>query len=190
MKKTALSLALAATALLATSVANAYDSTGWFIEGRIGSSSIDEDQFDDDTTALQFNTGYRWGGWGIEGGYVNFDDYDDEAEDLELQAGIDGWMLGVNGRTNFSDSPWYISGRLGAFFWDAEADRLLFVGNQPAIATVDTDGTDIYAGVGFGYDFSEQFSMGIAYDYFGAEGDDDDITLDSNVFSLTGEFRF
>ena len=104
MKKTALCLALAAGALFAASAnAQTTDPTGFFLEGRIGSASIDEDQFDDDTTAFQFNGGYRWGNFGLEAGYVNFDDFDDELEDIEVQAGIDGFTLGVNGRTNLGD---------------------------------------------------------------------------------------
>lgn len=188
MKKTALSIALAAGALFAAG-ANAQDPTGFFLEGRIGSASIDEDQFDDDTTSYQINGGYRWGNFGLEAGYVNFDDFDDEVEDIEVQAGIDGFTLGVNGRTSLGDSPWYVSGRAGAFFWDADADSVITVNNVPRRVGVETDGTDFYAGAGFGYDFNEQFSLGLAYDYFGADGDDD-ITLDTNVISMTGEVRF
>lgn len=187
MKNTALTIALAAGALFAANT-QAQDATGFFLDGRIGSASIDEDQFDDDTTSFQINGGYRWGGWGIEAGYVNFDDFDGEVEDIEVQAGVDGFTLGLNGRTNLADGPWYLSGRLGAFFWDAEADTVLSIDGTPTRISADTDGTDFYAGVGFGYDFSEQFSLGLAYDYFGPEGDD--LTLDTNVISLTGEVRF
>ena len=48
MKKTALALALALGSLVATT-ANAQDaSSGFFLDGRVGSASIDEDDFDDD----------------------------------------------------------------------------------------------------------------------------------------------
>ncbi|HVF34126.1 MAG TPA: outer membrane beta-barrel protein [Candidatus Saccharimonadia bacterium] len=187
MKKTALSLALAASALVAATAAQAQD-TGFFIEGRVGSASIDEDQFDDDTTAVAFNAGYRWGGWGIEAGYVTFDDFDGEVDDIEIQAGVDGFTIGLNGRTNLADGPWYLSSRLGAFLWDAEADDVIRINNTPTRIDADTDGTDLYAGIGVGYDFSDQFSLGVAYDYFGVE--DDDVTLDTNVISVTGEIRF
>jgi len=188
MKNTALSLALVASSLVAASATRAQDATGFFLDGRVGSASIDEDQFDDDTTALQFNAGYRWGGWGVEAGYVRFDDFDGELSDIEIQAGIDGFTIGLNGRTNLAEGPWYLSGRLGAFLWDAEADTVVTVNNRPVRVNADTDGTDIYAGVGFGYDFNEQFSLGLAYDFFGVE--DDDVTLHTNVLSLTGEIRF
>ena len=189
MKHTALSLVLAAGALVAASPVLAQDdTTGFFIDGRVGSASVDEDQFDDDTTALQINGGYRWGGWGIEAGYVNFDDYDDDFGDFEVQAGLDGFTIGLNGRTNLADGPWYLSGRLGAFMWDADADIVADVNGTPALINAGTDGTDLYAGAGFGYDFNEQFSLGLAYDYFGAG--EDDIELDTSVISVTGEVRF
>ncbi len=188
MKHTALFLALAAGALFPAAQLAAQDASGFFIEGRVGSASVDEDQFDDDTTTLQLNGGYRWGNWGIEAGYVNFDDFDDEIGDIEIQAGIDGFTIGLNGRTNLGDGPWYLSGRLGAFLWDAEADAVVSINNRPTRVSADTDGTDVYAGVGFGYDFNEQFSVGLAYDYFGAESDRQ--SLDTNVLSVTAEVRF
>jgi len=50
------------------------------------------------------------------------------------------------------------------------------------------DGTDFYAGASVGYDFNEQFSLGVAYDFYGAE--DEDVSFDANVFSVVGELRF
>ena len=46
----------------------------------------------------------------------------------------------------------------------------------------------VYAGVGVGYDFSDRFSLGLAYDYFGPGKDD--VSLQTNTLSLTGEVRF
>ncbi len=58
---------------------------------------------------------------------------------------------------------------------------------------VSDDDMDYYAGVGLGYDFSPQFSMGVAYDLFGVELESDngiDENLDTDVFWVTGELRF
>ena len=123
MNKKILALALGAGALFAAP-AFAQDPSGFFIDGRFGSASIDEDDFDDDASAFQINAGYRWGGWGIEGGYVDFGSYEGEDLGFNIDADIDGWMLGINGRSSFSGS-WYLSGRLGAFFWDADADTVI-----------------------------------------------------------------
>ena len=189
MKARNLLLPLTILAALAVTPAVAQDS-GFFLEARGGSASIDEDPFDDTTTAFQFNAGYRWGGWGIEGGYVTFNDFEDDLFGQNVNAELDGWTLGINGKGNFADQ-WYLSGRLGAFFWDADANTVIC--ESPvncASVSADTDGTDFYAGVGIGYDFSPQWSAGIAYDYFGADGDNGIDTLDTNVFSATVELRF
>jgi len=187
MNKKILALALGASALFATP-AFAQDPTGFFIDGRLGSASIDEDDFDDDASAFQINAGYRWGGWGIEGGYIDFGSYEGEDLGFNIDADIDGWMLGINGRSSFSNT-WYLSGRLGAFFWDADADTVICeTPTNCATISAGADGTDFYAGVGVGYDFNPQWSVGLAYDYFGPE--EDDVSLSTNVFSLTTEFRF
>jgi OOP family OmpA-OmpF porin/outer membrane immunogenic protein len=188
MNKTTLAALLGLSSLVAMPAAFAQDrNNGFFIEARGGSASVDEDDFDDTTTAFQIGGGYRWGGFGIEGGYVTFNDFEDNSQGLDINAEVDGFTLGVNGRTNFAED-WYLSGRIGAFFWDAEADTAVLVGTTPTRIEADDDGTDFYAGVGMGYDFSEQVSLGVAYDYFGPETDASD--LGTNVFSVTGEVRF
>ena len=191
MKKIQLAAALLAALAAPSAFAQATDRTGFFIEGRGGSASVSEDEFDDTSTAFQFNGGYRWGAIGIEGGYATFNDFEDSDSGLDINAELDGYTLGINGRYNFAPQ-WYLAGRVGAFFWDADANAAVCVvagTNQVCnLVDADTDGTDFYAGVGVGYDFNEMFSMGAAYDYFGADGDD--VTLDTNVFSVTAEVRF
>ena len=173
--------------LFAAPVAMAQDA-GFFVEGRGGSASVDEDEFDDTTTAFLIGGGYRWEAFGVEAAYVSFNDFEDEAFGLDANAELDGWTLGVNGKAHFADQ-WYISGEVGAFFWSADVDSVICEspGNCARISG-DDDGTDFYAGVGLGYDFSEQFSVGVAYDYFGASADD--VNLDNNVFWAILELRF
>jgi OOP family OmpA-OmpF porin/outer membrane immunogenic protein len=186
--KTISLLAFAVSSLLAVAAARAQDTSGFFVNGAVGNGSVDGDVFDDDTTTLQINGGYRWGVVGVEGGYVNFNDFDDSFGVLSLDGSLDGWTLGVNARGNFADN-WYVSGRAGAFFWDADGGGFTITpGGTPVAARFSDDGTDFYAGVGVGYDFNERWSLGLAYDYFGADGDFDE--YDADVFSLTGEVRF
>lgn len=191
MKKIQLAAALLAALAAPSAFAQATDRTGFFIEGRGGSASVSEDEFDDTSTAFQINGGYRWGAIGIEGGYADFNGFEDESEGLDIDADLTGWTLGVNGRFNFAEQ-WYLAGRVGAFFWDADANAAVCVvagTNQVCnLIDADTDGTDFYAGVGLGYDFNEMWSMGVAYDYFGASNDD--LDLNNNVFSVTAEVRF
>ena len=193
MKKTALALAVGIGSLIAGTATAQDASNGLFIDGRVGSASIDEDDFDDEASTFQINGGYRWNGLGIEAGYVKFSEFEGEVEEsgenFELDADIDGFMIGLNGRTNFGDSPWYMSGRLGAFLWEADAQAVVpSTENEFIVVNADEDGTDLYAGVGVGYDFSDTFSMGLAYDYFGPGKDD--VSLQTNTLSVTGEVRF
>ena len=188
MKKTTLAALIGLSSLVAMPAAFAQDRSGFFIEGRGGSASIDEDDFDDNTTAFQIGGGYRWGAFGVEGGYVSFNDFESESQGLDINGQLEGWTLGINGRTNFAEQ-WYLSGRVGAFFFDADADTVICESpSNCARIEVEDDGTDFYAGVGVGYDFTDQFSMGVAYDYFGADAGDSN--LDTNVFSVTAELRF
>jgi OmpA-OmpF porin, OOP family len=193
MKKTALALALGLGAFLSTQAFAQSTENRFFIDGRVGSASVDEDDFDDEASVFQLNGGYRWGNYGIEVGYVNFDEFAGEVEttgqDFEIDADIDGYTIGVNGRTHFGESPWYLSGRLGAFIWEADSEAVVPSTENSFIVVQDgEDGTDLYAGVGVGYDFSDQFSLGLAYDYFGPGKDE--VSLQTNTLSVTGEVRF
>ncbi len=188
MKILALTLVLG-SAMTATTV-TAQDLNGFFLQGKIGSASSSANDFDDEVTSYQFNGGYRWGAFGIEAGYVDFSGFEGEDRNFDLDADINGFTLGGNFRTSFADS-WYFGARAGAFFWEADADVVVPSSVSPTTFLVvrrDANNTDFYAGVSVGYDFNDQFSVGVAYDYFGPE--DDDISLETNVLSLMGEVRF
>lgn len=194
IRKSALFLLL--SGLFASPLALAQDASGFFIEARGGNASVSEDLYDDTTTAFEIGGGYRWGAFGVEGGYVTFNDFEDQFQGLNISAELDGWILGGNLRFPFADQ-WYFSARAGLFFWDAKADTVLCVTqggtNVCDQVGIDDSDTDFYAGVGVGYDFSDQFSLGLAYDYFGADLESEsgqDETLNNNAWWLTGELRF
>lgn len=191
MKKLHLAAALIAALAAPSAFAQATDRTGFFVNGSVGSGNVSEGDFSDTGTAWQLNGGYRWGAIGIEGGYADFANLSDTVEGLDVNAALDGFTLGVNGRFNFAEQ-WYLSGRVGAFFWDADANAAVcaVAGTNRVcnLVDADTDGTDFYAGLGLGYDFNEMFSLGVAYDYFQAE--DNDLKLNTNTYSIAGEVRF
>jgi OmpA-OmpF porin, OOP family len=185
-------------ALSVPSAVAAQDSnSGFFLGARAGSASVSEELFDDTTTAFEFDGGYRWNGLGIEGGYVTFNDFEDDANSLPVNAELEGYFLGFNGRFNFADQ-WYVGGRAGAFFWEADGNltSCIITGTSETCTRVEAgdSGTDFYAGASVGYDFSDAFSLGAAYDFYGAEleadDSDDSSDLDTNVLWLTAEFRF
>lgn len=190
MKTTMLATALLlGGAMTATSV-SAQDLEGMFLRGSIGSASSTADDFDDEVSSFQITGGYRWGAFGIEAGYVDFSGFEGEDRNFDLDADINGFTLGGNFRTSFADS-WYFGLRAGAFFWEADADTVVPSSTSPTsfiVARRDASATDFYAGASVGYDFNEQFSLGVSYDYFGPE--DNDVSLETNVLSLVGEVRF
>ncbi len=190
MRTKLLPLALLLGASLAATSVSAQNLDGFFAQGRLGSASTTRNDFDDDVTSFQFTGGYRWGAFGLEAGYVDFSGFEGEDRNFRLDADVSGFTLGGNYRTSFANS-WFFGARLGAFFWEADADTLVPSSTNPnsfLVVRRDDDAVDFYAGVSVGYDFNEQFSLGLSYDYFGPEGDD--ISLETNVLSLVGEVRF
>lgn len=161
---------------------------GFFVDGRYGRSDFDGDGKD---IALGINGGYRWGAFGLEGGYIDLGSLDHGYAYIGtpgggtsgLHSGIDvgGWTLGANGHFNLTPN-WYLSARAGLFHWKADVDLVGVARNA------EFSGSDWYAGVGVGYDFSERFGIGLNYDHYraGKSG----LDFDANVVSANTEFRF
>src|SRR5262249_14739352 len=99
------------------------------------------------------------------------------------QAKVDGWTLGVNGHFNLSPN-WYVSARGGFFRSDVKAG--FFDGSTPV--AFDNTGNKYYAGAGFGYDFNNNLSVGLNYDYY--KTDTTSLNLDPNMVSVSAEYRF
>ncbi|MCB1608124.1 MAG: porin family protein [Xanthomonadales bacterium] len=173
-KLTAAIMISAALPLGWSAAAQAEEHSGFFIDGRLGRASVDDSGVDDSTFGGTISAGYRWGYWGVDLGYANFNGFGDGGVDLD----VDGITAGLNARFNIADH-WYVSARGGAFAWDAD----LKAGNL----RISDDGTDFYAGIGAGYDFSQNFSAGLAYDYFNVDAAGD---ADVDLISLNGELRF
>lgn len=191
MKMIKLALATALLASTAAAAVSAQTVEGAFLQGRVGSASATSSDFDDEATSWQLTGGYRWGnGFGLEAGYVDFNGFEGEDRNFDIDSDISGFTLGGNYRTSFAGN-WFFGARLGAFFWEGDADTVVPSSVNPNTFLVvrrEVDNTDFYAGVSVGYDFSDRFSLGLAYDYFGPE--DDDVSLETNVLQIMGEVRF
>ena len=193
MKSTLFALGLAATAFLAPAISHAADNGngGFFINGNVGQSNLNKGPYNDDDTAYGANVGYRWAlspslALGVEGGYTNLGSFDakDSLSDLGLrQAKVDGWNLGVNGHYNLSPN-WYVSARGGFFRADVKGGFL--DGTTPV--SINDNSNKYYAGAGFGYDFSNNFSVGLNYDYY--KTDTKSLNLDPTLVSVSAEYRF
>jgi len=194
MKSTLLAIALATTGLaLAPALSHAADNGagGFFINGNLGESSLDHHGYDDTDTAFQGNIGYRWAlspgvALGVEGGYTDLGKFSPKnSEDSILgDASLKGWTLGVNGHFNLTPE-WYLSGRTGIFHSDLKGG---YFNTPDTVVYVDDTANKFYAGAGVGYDFSNNFSLGLNYDYYKANKNG--LNLDPSMFSVSAEFRF
>jgi len=193
MKSTILAIALAAAGFAALPVAShAADTSGFFINGNVGQSNLSKGAYDDDDTGYAANVGYRWAVApnvliGLEGGYTDLGSISPKSGYRGSGVGsadVKGWNVGVNGHFNVTDN-WYISGRGGFFRADLEGGYLDSVG---APVRVDDNSNKWYAGAGFGYDFSNKFSLGLNYDYYRAEKAG--LKIDPALVSVSGEYRF
>src|SRR5262249_39906789 len=122
----------------------------------------------------------------VEGGYTDLGKFSvkDSLSGSGLpNAKVAGWTLGVNGHFNINPN-WYVSARGGLFRADIKGSYL--AGATPVY--VDDTSTKYYAGAGFGYDFSNNLSVGVNYDYYKANKDG--LNLDPNLVSVSAEYRF
>ncbi|MEO8802550.1 MAG: outer membrane beta-barrel protein [Rudaea sp.] len=204
MKLTLIALAMAAAGLIATpTVSHAAngDNGGFFINGNVGQSNVDKGIYNDNDNGYGLNFGYRWAmspgaAIGIEGGYTDLGKFavDNSAAGFGLPgAKIEGWTAGVNGHFNVTPN-WYLSGRAGLFRADVKGVSGPYVtasdGSVTALSFIPVDGTSnkYYAGVGFGYDFSNNASVGLNYDYYKANTNG--LQLSPDLVSVSAEYRF
>ena len=194
MKNTLIAIALATAGFAAVPLtSHAADQSGFFINGNVGQSSVNKGLYDDDDVGFGANVGYRWAVapsvlLGVEGGYTDLGSFSSDQQTLSgvriPDAKLSGWNLGVNGHFNITPN-WYVSGRTGWFRADVKGGYLDTAGD---VVRVDDTSDKWYAGAGFGYDFSNNFSVGLNYDYYKA--DKKNLDLNSDLISVGAEYRF
>lgn len=188
MKTTLLALALTA-GLAALPLASQAAESGMFINGNVGQASIDKGGYNDDDTGWGANLGYRWAVApnfliGVEGGYVDLGSIDPRRGYSDFgKAELSGWTLGANAHWNLTDN-WYVSGRGGFFRGDLTGSYAV----GPLAVRVDDTSNKWYAGAGFGYDFNNNFSVGLNYDYYKANKNG--LDFNPSLVSVSGEYRF
>jgi len=195
-KNTLLALALASAGLLAVPAAFAQDAPhndGWFVNGNVGRTSIDHGAYDDHDTGYALNGGYRWAvnpsvALGVEAGYNDLGNIHAKNvfhNDPVVEHGrsqLHGWTAGVNGHFNINPN-WYVSARTGLYGWKGHG-----LSNDENPIRKGLDDTSWYAGAGVGYDFSNNVSVGLNYDYFDARKNRVDLSTD--MVSVSAEYRF
>lgn len=202
MRNTALAIALASIGLFAIpSLSHADSTNGFFINGNVGQSNLSNGAYDDSDTGYGANFGYRWAVApsaliGIEGGYTKLGSFGtkDRYNGLGItNADVKGWNLGVNGHFNLNEN-WYVSGRAGLFHASTRGEFINSMVVNPdgstvyGITHVDDTSNKWYAGAGFGYDFNNNFSVGLNYDYYKASKNGLDFGPD--LVSVSAEYRF
>ena len=191
MRTTLIALALTAAGLAAPAISHAADGDngGFFVNGGIGQSNLSKGAYNDNDTGYDANIGYRWAinpnvALGVEGGYTDLGSFNPTSSYAGFpNAKVHGWTAGVNGHFNITPQ-WYISGRAGLF----RADIKGAVPANPLPVSIDDTSTKYYAGAGFGYDFSNNVSVGLNYDRFWAN--DSDIDAKGDLLSVSAEYRF
>ena len=198
MKGTLFALVLAASSVpaLALGMDDTTGNAGFFANANVGRSDLNKQGiYNDNDFGYSANIGYRWAispivALGVEGGYTDLGSfqvmhYADPLGNLHLpHASVDGWNLGVNGRLDLSPN-WYLSARGGFFRADAEG---LHYGSGGELINVNATSNKYYAGAGFGYNVSNNFSVGVNYDYY--KIDNNGLSLQPNMVSASAEYRF
>ena len=196
MNKRLITLAIAAAGMIAATSSFAQsrtDNGGWFVNGSGGRTSINNGPYDDRSTGYAFNTGYRWGlspsvALGFEVGYNDLGNirvknaFTSDPVLAKNRSELHGWTTGVNGHFNMTPQ-WYVSARTGIYSWRGHG---LSNTDNPLRKSVNK--TDWYGGAGIGYDFANNWSLGVNYDYFQAKKNQVDLTTD--MVSVSAEFRF
>ncbi|MEO7068749.1 MAG: porin family protein [Rhodanobacter sp.] len=197
MKKTLLALALATAGLMTATGAFAQSAPthngGWFVNGNVGSTSLSNSSYDGHDTGYAINGGYRWAlnpqvALGVEVGYndlgnVHAKNIFNSSPVIENgKSQLHGWTAGVNGHFNLTPN-WYLSARTGLYAWKGHG-----LSNDVSPVRKGLDDTSWYAGAGVGYDFSNNFSVGVNYDYYDAEKQHVDLSTD--MVSVSAEYRF
>lgn len=203
-----LATALGAAMIAASASAAASNADGaFFINAGVGQGQYHVGhtdglgyKLDDKDTAGALRFGYAWrvaNGFdlGVEGGYADLGKMVAKVSDTTSYAKSDlaanGWLIGGNGAYRF-DGNWYVSARAG---WFRSEEKLrAFAGNATATSYASTDGTGDgwYGGVGVGYDFAPNFSMGLNYDNYHTKAKLQGVSNSGNVgtYMLSAEVRF
>ncbi|WP_149194401.1 outer membrane protein [Luteimonas suaedae] len=182
--------------------------------GRFGTGDFDFLESNDDRrTGYGLAGGYRWKlgdrwGLGAEVGYTDLGNLrvrnvfnDDPVDQREANDALRGWLAGANARVNLTPA-WYLGARAGYFrASDNSADYYDTIGEELGIESGRREGRNSwYAGIGTGWNATENFSIGVHYDYFRAKSgtlrdtdtgqEVDGPKRSTALLGLTGEYAF
>lgn len=158
-------------------------------------SGIEGNSFSKTGKAGALRVGYRWNSvvdYGVEAGYGFLGNatarvsYSDGVE--RDQAKTRGWLLGGNLNYNINEQ-WYVGARAGWFRARSLFEGRVVSDNDTFYNRGSLTRTGEYFGVGGGYNFNKNFSLGLAYDTYRAPVSDDKSNR-IGMYSLQAEYRF
>jgi len=200
MKKTLFVVALATVgfaavpAAFAQSAASPTSQQGWYVGAEAGYGEINKGPYNDKGNAIGgIKGGYRFAinpemSVGVEGGYQYLGQVDARSDSSKssLRSKLDGPTLGASLRYNFAPN-WYGEIRSGAFY--AQGQGLTDTVN-PTYQHFNR--ISYYAGAGVGYNISQNWSVGLNYNYYNgtSRGGSKGVQLQTNAVTVSGEYRF
>jgi outer membrane protein assembly factor BamA len=215
MNKVLLTAAAAAALSFASFSAAAATKDGFFINVSGGNAHYDvknSSGFDKSDKAFGGVAGYRWVvdrpfSIGVEAGYVDLgkmtytddyrDDYYNYSDSYQAKYKGKALLVGMNGKWDLPNNL-TITARLGVAHTRTSASVNYYVHDDGRDYSYnlgrahDTD-NGIYAGLGFGYDFSQHFGITLTYDHYAFKAGsaiNDESTVNVGVFGAAAEFRF
>jgi OOP family OmpA-OmpF porin/outer membrane immunogenic protein len=195
MKSTLLAIALTSAGFMALPAAQAADNSGFFINGNIGQSNLSKGIYDGNDTGYGANIGYRWAVapsflLGVEGGYADLGSFAPRSFSNISNASLKGWNAGINAHWNLTNN-WYLSGRTGYFRGNLKGSYVTAFDpttNIYVVSSVNGNNNNWYTGAGFGYDFNNNLSVGLNYDYY--KSSKSGLNLSPSLVSVSAEYRF
>ena len=159
-------------------------------------SGIEGNSFSKTGKAGALRVGYRWNSvvdYGVEAGYGFLGNatarvsYSDGVE--RDQAKTRGWLLGGNLNYNINEQ-WYVGARAGWFRARSLFEGRVVSDNDTSYNRGSLTRTGEYFGVGGGYNFNKNFSLGLAYDTYRVPENDFNKNTRIGMYSLQAEYRF
>ena len=167
----ATTLAIAGLMLGAASTTQAQE--GFFVGGAIGKGYLDENisgfTIDTDSTTWRIFGGYGFSDYfAVEVGYWDLGKFDETVNvggvDVPVSAEADGYTLAGVGTLPLSER-FSLKGRLGFYFHDTTTIEAGVVSN-------DSSESDLFVGLGIGFDLSEVFELNAGVDYLDTDDAD------------------
>jgi hypothetical protein len=201
-KFAAIAIALALGA--ASSVAMA-DEGHFFANANAGASRYNMDNpfagvvgnsFSKTGKAGALRVGYRWNSvvdYGVEAGYGFLGNATarlatDNAV-IREQAQTRGWLLGGNLNYNINEQ-WYVGARAGWFRARSLYEASTMTANVNDRGRDAVTRTGEYFGLGGGYNFNKNFSLGLAYDTYRMPENEYNKNTRIGMYSLQAEYRY